>query len=331
MPRHLCRIAIELQQSKGASLARFPTATPKRALPRVGHPLRAGLFLAAHSLALFGGARGTIVAHEDRDLQRQRRQWPASVLLRWLEETSPDVVCLQELKSETFPQSAVHAAGYEAIWQGQKSWNGVAILTRGKALVETRRALPGDDDDLHSRYIEAAVDGLLIGCLYVPNGNPVKSEKFGFKLRWFERLIAHAAKLLATGTPVVLAGDYNVMPTELDVYKPERWVDDALFRVEVREALRRLVAQGWTDALRTLHPGERIYTFWKYFRNAFARDAGLRIDHFSSAPVAETPRRRRRRPRGPRLREGASDHAPVWIELADRGEVRKRIRAPPRR
>ena len=206
------------------------------------------------------------------------------VLLRWLEETSPDVVCLQELKSETFPQSALRAAGYEGIWSGQKSWNGVAILARGKGLIETRRALPGDDDDLHSRYIEAAVDGLLIGCLYLPNGNPFRSEKFDFKLRWFERLIAHGAELLASGAPIVLAGDYNVMPTELDVYKPERWVNDALFRVEVREAFRRLVAQGWTDALRTLHPGERIYTFWDYFRNAYARDAGLRIDHLLLSP-----------------------------------------------
>jgi exodeoxyribonuclease-3 len=166
-----------------------------------------------------------------------------AVLLRWLKETSPDVVCLQELKSETFPESAVRKAGYEAIWQGQKSWNGVAILARGKALVETRRALPGDDDDMHSRYIEAAVDGLLIGCLYAPNGNPAPSEKFAFKLSWFERLIAHTAELLSTGAPIVLAGDFNVIPTELDVYKPERWINDALFRVEVREAFRRLAAQ----------------------------------------------------------------------------------------
>ena len=237
------------------------------------------------------------------------------VLLRWLKETSPDVVCLQELKSETFPQSALRAAGYEAIWQGQKSWNGVAILTRGKALVETRRALPGDDDDLHSRYIEAAVDGLLIGCLYVPNGNPVKSEKFSFKLSWFARLIAHAAELLATGAPVVLVGDYNVMPTELDVYKPERWVNDALFRVEVRDAFRRLAAQGWTDALRTLHPGERIYTFWDYFRNAYARDAGLRIDHLLLSPSVAPRLKAAGVDREVRGWEKASDHAPVWIEL----------------
>jgi exodeoxyribonuclease III len=239
------------------------------------------------------------------------------VLLRWLKETSPDVVCLQELKSETFPQSAVRAAGYEAIWQGERSWNGVAILTRGKALVETRRALPGDVDDTHSRYIEAAVDGLLIGCLYLPNGNPVQSEKFGFKLSWFERLIAHAAELLSTGAPVVLAGDYNVMPNELDVYKPERWVNDALFRVEVREDFRRLVAQGWTDALRTLHPGERIYTFWDYFRNAYARDAGLRIDHLLLSPSVAARLKAAGVDRDVRGWEKASDHAPVWIELKD--------------
>jgi exodeoxyribonuclease-3 len=239
------------------------------------------------------------------------------VLLRWLEETSPDIVCLQELKSETFPVGAVRAAGYEAVWSGQKSWNGVAILTRGKALIETRRALPGDDGDLNSRYIEAAVDGLLIGCLYVPNGNPVKSEKFSFKLSWFERLIAHAAGLLRTGAPVVLAGDYNVMPTELDVYKPERWVNDALFRVEVRDAFRRLAAQGWIDALRTLHPGERIYTFWDYFRNAYARDAGLRIDHLLLSPLAAARLKAAGVDRDVRGWEKASDHAPVWIELAD--------------
>ena len=244
------------------------------------------------------------------------------VLLRWLEETSADVVCLQELKSETFPESAVRKAGYEAIWQGQKSWNGVAILTRGKALVETRRALPGDAGDRHSRYIEAAVDGLLIGCLYAPNGNPAPSEKFAFKLSWYERLIAHAAELLSTGAPIVLAGDYNVMPTELDVYKPERWVNDALFRVEVREAFRRLVAQGWTDALRTLHPGEPIYTFWDYFRNAYARDAGLRIDHLLLSPSAAARLKAAEVDRPVRGWDKASDHAPVWIELADRAAGR---------
>jgi exodeoxyribonuclease-3 len=251
------------------------------------------------------------------------------VLLRWLKEAAPDVVCLQELKSETFPQGALRAAGYEAIWSGQKSWNGVAILARGKPLIETRRALPGDEDDLNSRYIEAAVDGLLIGCLYLPNGNPFKSEKFDFKLRWFERLIAHGRELLASGAPIVLAGDYNVMPTELDVYKPERWVNDALFRVEIREAFGRLVAQGWTDALRTLHPGERIYTFWDYFRNAYARDAGLRLDHLLLSPSVAPRLEAAGVDRGVRGWEKASDHAPVWIELTDAEP--KRIRKPPSR
>jgi exodeoxyribonuclease-3 len=252
------------------------------------------------------------------------------VLLRWLQETSPEVVCLQELKSETFPESALRAAGYEGIWSGQKSWNGVAILARGKGVIETRRALPGDEGDLHSRYIEAAVDGLLVGCLYLPNGNPFRSDKFDFKLRWFERLIAHGAELLASGAPIVLAGDYNVMPTELDVYKPERWVNDALFRVEVREAFSRLVAQGWTDALRTLHPGERIYTFWDYFRNAYARDAGLRLDHLLLSPSVAPRLTAAGVDREARGWEKASDHAPVWIELSDGLPRPKRSSRPSR-
>jgi len=240
-------------------------------------------------------------------------------LLAWLKEAAPNVVCLQELKApdEKFPESAIHAAGYGAIWHGQKSWNGVAILARGSQPSETRRGLPGDPDDTHSRYIEAAIDGMIVGCLYLPNGNPAPGPKFDYKLRWFDRLTEHAKNLLATGDPVVLAGDYNVRPTDLDVYAPERWVDDALFRPEVRDAYRRLVEQGWTDALRALHPGERIYTFWKYFRNAFARDAGLRIDHLLlSRPLAKRliSAGVDREVRG---RERASDHAPAWIELAE--------------
>jgi exodeoxyribonuclease III len=188
---------------------------------------------------------------------------------------------IQELKApdDKFPAAALRAAGYGAVWHGQKSWNGVAILARGAEPEETRRGLPGDPDDTHSRYIEAAVGGLIVGCLYLPNGNPAPGPKFDYKLRWFERLTDYAETLLKSGSSAVLAGDFNVMPTDLDVYAPERWVDDALFRPEVRDAYRRLAAQGWTDALRALHPDERIYTFWKYFRNAFARDAGLRIDH----------------------------------------------------
>src|SRR6195256_3766179 len=208
------------------------------------------------------------------------------VLLRWLADAKPDVVCLQELKApqEKFPEAAIRAAGYGAVWHGQKSWNGVAILARGAEPIETHRGLAGDPDDSHSRYIEAAIGGILVGCLYLPNGNPAPGPKFDYKLRWFERLIAHASELLALHRPVVLAGDYNVMPTDLDVYAPERWVDDALFRPEVRDAYRRLTAQGWLDALRELHPGERVYTFWKFFRNAYARNAGLRIDHLLLSP-----------------------------------------------
>jgi exodeoxyribonuclease-3 len=240
------------------------------------------------------------------------------LLLQWLAEASPDIVCLQELKApeERFPEAALRMAGYGAIWHGQKSWNGVAILARGAPPVETGRGLPGDPEDTHSRYIEAKINGLLIGCLYLPNGNPAPGPRFDYKLRWFERLMTHAASLIAREVPAILAGDYNVMPTDLDVYAPERWRDDALFRPEVREAYRRLVAQGWTDAVRELHPGERIYTFWKYYHNAFARDAGLRIDHFLLNPSLAGRLRKAQVAREVRAREKASDHAPVWIELA---------------
>jgi exodeoxyribonuclease-3 len=234
-------------------------------------------------------------------------------LLRWLAESKPDVVCLQELKApqEKFPEAAIHQAGYNAIWHGQKSWNGVAILARGRDPVESRRALPGDPDDSHSRYIEALIDGVLVGCLYLPNGNPAPGPKFDYKLRWFERLTTHAQALLATGAPIVLAGDYNVMPTDLDVYKPERWLDDALFLPEVREAFARLVTQGWTDAVRELHPGERIYIFWDYFRNAWTRDAGLRIDHVLLSPSVAARLVGAGVDREVRGWQKASDHAPT--------------------
>lgn len=241
------------------------------------------------------------------------------LLLRWLDESKPDVVCLQELKTpqEKFPVETLREAGYEAIWHGQKSWNGVAILSRLGPPQEIRRALPGDPEDLHSRYIEAMVNGVLIGCLYLPNGNPAPGPKFDYKLRWFERLSLHGSELIATGLPVVLTGDYNVMPTELDVYKPERWVDDALFRPESRAAFRDLVSQGWTDAIRQLYPNEQIYTFWDYFRNAFARNAGLRIDHFLLSPPLKKQLTAAGVDRNVRGWDKSSDHAPVWIELAD--------------
>jgi len=242
------------------------------------------------------------------------------VLLRWLGETRPDIVCLQELKApqEKFPEEAIREAGYHALWHGQKSWNGVAILARSGEPIEVRRVLPGDPEDSHSRYIEATVNGVVVGCLYLPNGNPAPGPKLDYKLRWFERLTKHAADLLASGKPVILTGDYNVMPTELDVYKPENWVNDALFLPEVRAAFQQLLAQGWTDALRKLHPDEKIYTFWDYFRNAYGRNAGLRIDHFLLSPTVVKRLVAAGVDRDVRGWEKSSDHAPVWIELADK-------------
>ena len=251
------------------------------------------------------------------------------VLLRWLEASRPDIVCLQELKApdEKFPERAIRDLGYDAVWHGQKSWNGVAILSRVGEVCETRRGLPGDPDDNHSRYLEAAVGGILIGGLYLPNGNPRPGPKFDYKLRWFERLIAHAEGLLASKLPVLVMGDFNVMPTTRDVYKPERWLDDALFAPEVRAAWFRLVGQGWLDALRHVHPDETIYTFWDYFRNAFARDAGLRIDHFLLSPPLAKRLVDAQVDREVRGWEKTSDHAPVWIELADKPK-RKPTRIP---
>lgn len=240
------------------------------------------------------------------------------VLLRWLEERRPDIVCLQELKApdERFPIEAIRQLGYDALWHGQPRWNGVAFLTRVGEIQETHRSLPGDPADGQSRYLEAAVNGVLIAAIYLPNGNPRPGPKFDYKMRWFDRLIHHAQGLLASGLPVILVGDFNVMPTEKDVYKPERWEDDALFAPEVRDAWFRLVDQGWTDAIRKLHPDETIYTFWKYYRNAFARNAGLRIDHFLLEPSLS----KRLVGAGVDLEvrswEKTSDHAPVWIELA---------------
>jgi exodeoxyribonuclease-3 len=237
--------------------------------------------------------------------------------LRWLAERTPDVVCLQELKTpqERFPEAAIREAGYGVIWHGQKSWNGVAILARNTEPLEIRRVLPGDPDDVHSRYIEASVHDLTVGCLYLPNGNPAPGPKYDYKLKWLARLLAHAASLAASPQPVILLGDYNVIPTERDVYKPERWVDDALFRVEVRESFATLLAQGWTDALRKLHPDETIYTFWDFFRNAYARDAGLRIDHLL-LNAALLPRLTAAGvDRDVRGWEKPSDHAPVWVDL----------------
>jgi exodeoxyribonuclease-3 len=253
------------------------------------------------------------------------------VLLRWLAESEPDIVVLQELKApqEKFPESAIRDLGYDAIWHGQKSWNGVAMLSRVGEIHETRRGLPNDPDGTQSRYIEAAVNGILIGGLYLPNGNPRPGPKFDYKLRWFEALIAHAADLFASGHPVLLAGDFNVMPTERDVYKPERWLDDALFAPEVRDLFFQLTGQGWTDALRTIHPDEVIYTFWDYFRNAYGRNAGLRIDHLLLSPALADRLTDAQVDHHVRGWEKTSDHAPVWIELADKPKRKSRAKPKP--
>ncbi|WP_454874092.1 exodeoxyribonuclease III [Paraburkholderia xenovorans] len=244
-----------------------------------------------------------------------RSRLPA--LLQWLEREAPDIVCLQELKAadSAFPVEQLRDAGYGAIWQGQSAWNGVAILSKGEAPLESRRGLPGFEDDTHSRYLEAAVGGIVVACLYLPNGNPQPGPKFDYKLAWFDHLIRHAAKLYRSGHPVVLAGDFNVVPTDEDIYNPRSWLKDALLQPESRERYRQLLAQGWTDALRTRFGNERVYTFWDYFRRHWETNSGLRIDHLLlSADLA------------PRLRDAgvdrwvrgephASDHAPTWVEL----------------
>jgi len=239
------------------------------------------------------------------------------VLLRWLEETKPDIVCLQELKApqEKFPEEAIAAAGYQAVWHGQKSWNGVAILSRGHVMAEAQPGLPGDPDDVHSRYIEATIEGMRICCLYLPNGNPFPGPKYDYKLSWIKRLMLRADELLTSGQQVLLVGDFNIIPEDIDVYKPERWVNDALFQPEVRDAFKALVAKGWTDALRTLNPGEVVYTFWDYFRDAYGRNAGLRIDHFLMSPSIAGKLKAAGVDKHVRGWEKSSDHAPVWVEV----------------
>jgi exodeoxyribonuclease III len=242
-----------------------------------------------------------------------------AVLLGWLKEANPDIVCLQELKSESnkFPEQQLKEAGYHAIWQGEKSWNGVAILSKTEVR-ELLHGLPGDDDEFtHSRYIEAFINGIVIGCIYLPNGNPWPGPKFDYKLRWFQRLADHAKDLVNRDLPVILIGDYNVMPTELDTYKPEKYINNALFRAETREAYKDLIDQGWTDALRSLYPNERIYTFWDYLRDAYSRNAGLRLDHFLLNKNVASRLKDAQVDRHVRGWPGTSDHAPVWIELSD--------------
>ncbi len=243
------------------------------------------------------------------------------LLLGWLADTQPDVVCLQELKSTDadFPEAAIDAAGYGSLRVGQRSWNGVAILARDREPIELRRTLPGDAADTQSRYLEAAVAGIVVASLYLPNGNPQPGPKFDYKQAWFERLIAHAGELAAGGHPVVLAGDYNVVPTDAvaDIYNTRSWLKNALLQPEPRAAYQRLLATGWTDAIGTLHPADPVYTFWSVFRDSFGRDAGMRIDHLLLSDGMAPRLLRAGVDRDMRGRDNPSDHAPAWIELRE--------------
>lgn len=238
-------------------------------------------------------------------------------LLAWLDATKPDIVALQELKARdtAFPLAVIQAAGYGAVWRGEKAWNGVALLARDKEPVVTRRSLPGDEDDDQARYIETAIAGIVVASIYAPNGNPQPGPKFKYKLAWMTRLIAHAAELKAAGVPVILAGDYNVAPTAIDIYPTRSWDDDALIQPAPRRGFRRLVDQGWTDAIRHLFPDQRIYSFWTYWRGRFDRDHGLRLDHILLSPDLVEGLVDAGVDRDERGRNGASDHAPVWALL----------------
>jgi exodeoxyribonuclease III len=239
------------------------------------------------------------------------------LLLAWLDATKPDVVALQELKctTEDFPAGELAQAGYGALVAGQKTWNGVALLARDADPVPIRQSLPGDSSDKQARYVEAAVNGVIVTSIYSPNGNPWPGDKFAYKLAWFERLIQHAAELLASGHPVVLAGDYNVVPAPRDIYTSTSWDNNALIQPEARAGFAKLLKQGWTDSVRTQHPEKPMYSFWDYRRNRWERDAGLRIDHLLVSKTLKAKVRGAGVDRAVRAIEGASDHAPVWIQL----------------
>ena len=279
-------------------------------------------------IVLYRGSSVDILRIATFNINGIRSRLPA--LLEWLEREGPDVVCLQELKAPdaAFPINGIHAAGYGAIWHGQTSWNGVAILAKGMEPLESRRRLPGDEADTDSRYLEGAAHGVIVGCLYLPNGNPQPGPKFDYKLAWFERLINYAAGLYDSGHPVVLAGDYNVVPTDEDIYNPRSWLKDALLQPESRERYQRLLAQGWTDSVRARYPDERIYTFWDYFRQHWQKNSGLRIDHLLLNGELVPRLRGAGVDRWVRDRPRASDHAPTWIELdmgaKNRGAKRQR-------
>ena len=240
-------------------------------------------------------------------------------LLEWLAESQPDIACLQELKTsdETFPAAAIEAAGYGALWHGQKGFNGVAVLSRGQAPVQRQRGLPGDPDDAHSRYLEVETQGIVVASIYLPNGNPQPGPKFDYKLKWFDRLIEHSRSLFASTETVVLAGDYNVVATDGvgDIYSPRSYKTDALLQPESRAAYQRMLGLGWADAIHSLHAGEPIYTYWDYFRNRFPRDAGLRIDHLLLNAAAAARLQAAGVDKAVRAREKPSDHAPAWITL----------------
>jgi exodeoxyribonuclease-3 len=249
------------------------------------------------------------------NINNVRRRLPN--LLDWLASAEPDIVCLQELKTAQteFPAGPIKEAGYRAIWKGEKTWNGVAILSKDAEPVMTRDALPGDPADKQSRYIEAAIRGILIGCLYAPNGNPQPGPKFKYKLAWLERLRKHAAMLIKNGVPAVLAGDYNVVPTPFDIYPTKSWKNDALVQPQSRAAFKRILEQGWTDSIRALHPDQPMYTFWHYLRHRWERDAGLRLDHLLLSPALSGKLVDAGVERSVRGEVGASDHAPAWIAL----------------
>ena len=240
-------------------------------------------------------------------------------LVEYLEREQPDVACLQELKcaDDSLPIGEIEAAGYHAVWHGQKGFNGVAVLSRGKPPALRQVGLPGDPDDTHSRYIEAEVDGLIVASIYLPNGNPIGTEKFDYKLKWMDRLAARARDILAEEKPAVLAGDFNVIPEDRDTFSTRAMSSDALFQPESQAAFRRIVNQGWTDALRALNPDEdRLYTFWDYTAGAWPRDAGFRIDHLLCSPQAADRLHGAGVDKWARAEEKASDHAPTWVELA---------------
>lgn len=253
-----------------------------------------------------------------------------ATLLTWLAREQPDIACLQELKAahDAFPHADIAKAGYASVWHGQRSWNGVAILAREMEIAQIRKQLPGDDTDDHSRYLEASVGPLVVCCLYLPNGNPQPGPKFDYKLRWFERLIAHSATLFTIRKPVVIAGDFNVVPTDFDIYDPKSWRKDALLQPESRACWERLLKQGWLDAIRYLNPDRKIFTFWDYFRQHWQRNAGLRIDHLLLNKAAAKGLQTGGVDTWVRGEPHASDHAPTWVKLTIVNSRKKPIRRP---